>query len=134
VSDKWIAWRLVGDKVDRPNITFTGKWRNELGSIMELIVKGDRVEGKYHTAVGAPGQMEQFDIVGVVNGDLISLVVNWGVYGSVTAWVGEQTADAGGGNERIVTMWQMVNNISEEQEKSSLWGAFMTGSDIFNRI
>jgi hypothetical protein len=101
---------------------------------MDLKITGNQVTGKYDTAVGAPTNIETFDIIGVVNGDLISIVVGWGQYGSITAWVGEHTADAGGGNERIVTMWHLVKNISEDDEKSSLWGAFLAGSDIFKRI
>jgi hypothetical protein len=53
---------------------------------MELKGTGDKVTGKYET--GRAGEIETFDIVGAVNGDLISFTVNWGIYGSITAWVG----------------------------------------------
>lgn len=134
MADQWYSWKTSGTKEDKPSIAFGGKWKNQLGSIMDIKITGNKVTGKYDTAVGAPGNIETFDLIGVVNGDLISFVVDWGVYGSITAWVGEHTADAGGGNERIVTMWHLVKNISEDDEKSSLWGAFLVGSDIFNRI
>ena len=131
---QWFAWKTSGTLEDKPTVVFSGKWKNQLGSVMELQTTGNQVTGKYHTAVGAPTNIELFDIIGVVNGDLISIVVDWGKYGSITAWVGEQTADVGGGNERIVTMWHLVKNISEDDEKSSLWGAFLDGSDIFYKI
>jgi len=129
----WYAWKTEGIEVPKPTIAFQGTWKNELGSKMELKVSNGAVTGLYHTAVGAPGNTESFLLVGRVNGDLISFLVDWGKYGSITAWVGQHTADAGGTNERIQTLWQLVKNVAEGSEENSLWGAFLTGSDTFTR-
>ena len=133
MSDKWLAWKTEGVEVDKPQVDFAGKWKNELGSEMELSVSGSKLTGTYRTGVGAPGNTEEFAISGVVNGDLIAFVVSWEKYGSASAWVGQQTADDGGSNERIETKWQLVENIAESAEKRSLWGSTTTGSDVFTR-
>ena len=132
--EQWLAWKTEGLKVDRPVVNFSGTWNNKLGSTMELEVDAHgNVTGMYRTAVGAPGKYEEFPLRGFTNGDLISFVVNWGRYGSMTAWVGQQTADTGGSDERIETLWHLAKNVSERNENNSLWGAFLTGTNTFTR-
>ncbi|MEW8288604.1 MAG: avidin/streptavidin family protein [Candidatus Thiodiazotropha endolucinida] len=130
---EWYMWKTEGQKVAKPTVNFDGTWENKLGSEMTISVSDGAVTGTYRTAVGAPGDYEEFPITGFANGDLISFVVDWGEYGSITAWVGQQTADDGGGNERIETMWHLAKNIAEKSEKSSLWGSFLTGPNVFTR-
>jgi hypothetical protein len=133
MGEQWLAWKTEGLEVDKPTIDFVGTWKNELKSEMDLEVNGNTVTGQYRTAVGAPGEYEEFDITGVINGDLISFIVSWGNYGSVTAWVGQHTVDETGGNELIETQWQLVKNIAEATEPKALWGDVITGSDVFTR-
>ena len=129
----WYAWETAGKKVRKPKINFSGKWKNKLGSEVEFSVKGSKVTGKYRTAVGAPTPSEEFPLIGVVNGDIISFSVSWGKYGSVTSWVGQHTLDEKQKKESIATMWLLVKNIDETNEPQSLWGAFLTGANSFER-
>jgi hypothetical protein len=133
VSEQWLAWKTEGVETDKPEIDFAGVWKNELKSEMTLEVKGNVVTGKYRTAVGAPGEYEEFDITGTVNGDLISFIVSWGKYGSITAWVGQHSVDESGENDFLETNWQLVKNIGEAAEPKALWGDVITGSDVFTR-
>ena len=134
MSEQWLAWKTEGVKVDRPSVQFEGTWKNKLGSEMVLTVIDNIVTGVYRTAVGAPGEYEEFPLSGFANGDLIAFTVDWEAYGSITAWVGQQTADEGGDNVRIETQWHLVKNIDESQEHNSLWGAFLTGSNTYHRV
>ncbi len=131
MADKWLSWVVKGIEVDKPTVNYNGSWVNELKSYMELRVAGNNVEGTYHTNVGAPGGEEKFPIRGFANGDLISFVVNWEKYGSMTAWVGQHTTDDKGGNPKIETLWQLVKNIDEKSEAMNLWGDVMAGRDVF---
>jgi hypothetical protein len=134
MSDEWFAWKTEGTLVPKPTVVFTGKWKNDLGSEMELALNGNAVAGVYRTAVGAPGNTEEFPIRGFANGDLIAFVVDWQKYGSMTAWVGQQTSDQGGSNERIQMMWQLAKNLAETAEPGGLWGACLVGSNTFVRV
>jgi len=131
---QWYAWGTKGDLVEVPVIPWTGTWENGLDSTMKLKVENGTVSGTYRTEVGAPGNFEEFEMIGTTTGDLISWTVNWGRYGSITSWVGQHTADAGGGNERIVALWQLVKNVAEGVEKENIWGSVLTGAGTFSRI
>jgi hypothetical protein len=133
MTAKWIAWRTTGKKVKRPTVSFTGTWKNDLGSQMRLAVKKGRVTGTYETHVGAPKTGEKFPITGFVNGDLIAFVVSWNKYGSMTSWVGQHTIDPNGANERIETSWHLVKNVEEAVEGPNLWGSCLTGHNTFRR-
>lgn len=115
-----------------PVINFNGKWRNELLSEMDLVVDEiGSVTGKYRTGVGSPSPIQEFDLVGFASGDLLSFTVNFGQFGSLTSWVGQHTVEAGG--EKIQTMWLLAKNVEDSIEPASLWGAVLTGADIFRR-
>jgi hypothetical protein len=117
----------------KPDVNFNGAWVNELGSKMNLSVTEDgKVYGIYQTAVGAPGNWEEFDLVGFASGDLISFTVNFGKYGSLTSWCGQHTDDPHGG-AMIKTMWILAENVPDPQEPKNLWGAVLTGSNTFTR-
>ena len=130
MSEQWRAWKIVGDKVDKPKVNLSGEWTNRLGSTMNLKTNGSKVTGTYRTAVGAPQESKEFPVIGVVNGDLLSFIVDWKEYGSVTAWVGQHTTGEKG-TERIEAMWHLALNVAERQEEQSLWGSVMTGQNIF---
>ncbi len=115
-----------------PSVNFNGTWINELGSKMTLAVAaGGEITGIYKTAVGSPGSLEKFDLVGFASGDLISFTVNFGKYGSLTSWCGQHTDDAAGAI--IKTMWILAQNVPDPQEPKNLWGAVLTGSNNFTR-
>jgi Avidin family len=115
-----------------PTINFNGTWRNELHSEMNLKIdaKGN-VTGKYKTGVGTPAPSEEFDLVGFASGDLLSFTVNFGAYGSLTSWSGQHTNEKG--TELIKTMWLLARNVKDPDEPKNLWGAVLTGYDIFQR-
>lgn len=133
MSEQWLAWKTEGVKEEKPEIDFNGKWKNLLGSEMEIQVHQEQISGHYRTAVGAPGQYEKFPLTGFANGDLISFVVSWEKYGSITAWVGQHARDQDGKNERIETVWYMAKNIGGQSEPGTLWGTFLTGPNTFKR-
>jgi hypothetical protein len=115
-----------------PSVDFNGVWKNELDSEMHLIVDGKGLlSGKYKTGVGAPRPTEEFELVGFASGDLISFTANFGDYGSLTAWVGQQAIE--GGQEVIKTLWHLERNVPDPAEPENLWGAIITGADTFHR-
>jgi len=62
---------------------FSGTWHNTLGSEMNIEVDASgSIKGKFRTAVGRPETAHiwkdrWFDVVGFVNGDSISLAINY---------------------------------------------------------
>jgi hypothetical protein len=118
----------------RPSVDFDGTWFNQHGSKMELQVDDDTgaVNGRYTTAVGAPGKEEWFLLVGFASEDQISFTVNFGKYGSLTSWVGQQTLDSAK-NARIITFWHLTKNVSDQEEPKKMWATVLTGSDVFTR-
>jgi hypothetical protein len=114
------------------NTDFAGVWRNELNSEMELTVAGTSVTGKYRTGVGLPTPAEEFDLVGFISDDQISFTVNFGRYGSLTSWVGQQTRESGTGI--IKTLWLLSRNVADDDEPTKLWGSVLAGADDFRRI
>jgi hypothetical protein len=100
---------------------------------MELFVDGDGdVSGLYRTAVGQPQPTEEFDLKGFVAHDVITFCVNFGKYGSLTAWVGQHTRDRDG-NEVIYTLWHLARNVKDEDEPEDLWASILAGANEFRR-
>jgi hypothetical protein len=113
-------------------VDFSGHWRNQRGSSLELEVDDrGRVSGTFSTAVGVPSPAETFALCGFAQGDLIAFSVGFGVHESVTAWAGQHTI--AGGRERIETLWHLARNIADEDEDRALWAAILTGADSFER-
>lgn len=113
-------------------INFSGKWRNQLRSEMELSVSAEKVTGKYRTGVGLPQPAEEFNLIGFGSGDLLAFVVDFGKYGSLTAWAGQHTFDDAGVGQ-IRTMWHLAKNVKDEDEPTQLWGGVLAGADVFFR-
>jgi hypothetical protein len=110
---------------------FSGKWRNQLGSEMELSVTPEgRVAGQFRSAVGTASHAHSYPLVGFAESDLISFCVSFGGHG-VAAWVGQHTVRQG--RERIATMWHLEQDIPNEQEARWLWSGVRAGSDVFTR-
>lgn len=111
---------------------FSGHWVNELGSYMDLKIDGIVVTGKYVSMVteAGPGPSPQFDIYGSVSGDLINFNVNWGE--EITAWIGHGVIYAGG-RASILTLWQIVHTITDEEDPENQWQTVSAGADEFRR-
>ena len=116
-----------------PLFDFDGRWYNQHASHMDIQVdKNGGVSGSYSTAVGAPGQEEEFQLVGFAAEDQISFTVNFGKYASLTAWAGQATEDADK-NAVILTFWHLTKNIPDPAEPKNQWATVLTGSDVFKR-
>jgi hypothetical protein len=113
---------------------FAGSWFNQHSSEMKLKVSANGVlSGTYRTGVGSPNQKEEFPLTGFVTGDQISFVVNFGKYGSMTAWVGQHFFDQESKTGTIYTFWHLSQDVPDPQEKDKLWASVLTGSDRFSR-
>ena len=113
-----------------PGVDFEGLWKNGLQSEMELSVNGNKVTGKYRANVGAPQPTEEFDLVGWATEDLITFTVNFGKYGSLTAWVGQHT-EVRPGEYEIRTLWHLAKDIPDADEHENLWAAVLAGANTF---
>ena len=99
---------------------FNGKWKNRVGSEMELKVsKNGALTGTYRTGIGLPKPDEEFRLRGFVSGDLIVFCVDFGRYHSLTSWAGQHTQD-GNGKEVIYTLWHLAQNVRDEDEPDDL--------------
>ena len=112
-----------------------GKWYNELGSAMELEVKGNLVSGTYYPAVG--DALGHYAVAGATDAEAlganqaVGLVVAWvneqGNAHSVTAWSGQlQVVD---GEEILRTTWLLTRETEPNQD----WQSTLIGTDTFTR-
>ncbi len=113
----------------------SGLWYNELTSQVEFQVNGNRVIGKYWTAVG--DAVGEYSLIGQINnsnnlGQVIGFVVLWqnefrGA-NAVTTWSGQVQLDDNG-DETIVTTWLLTL----ETDVDSDWKSTLIGKDTFTR-
>lgn len=111
---------------------FSGHWVNELGSYMDLEIDGTVVKGKYVSMVtetGA-GPTSPFDVYGSVSRDLINFAVNWGE--ELTSWIGHGVVYAGG-RVGVLTLWQIVRTVADEEDPENQWKTVTAGADEFHR-
>lgn len=116
--------------VDSPSrgVDFGGRWKNELGSTMELSVIGSVIEGFYKSAVSGDGEPIEGPLRGFAVGDLIAFTV---MYPStaIAAWVGRYRSIEG--RDVIDTLWQMTTK--GEDDKDAFWQSILAGADRFER-
>jgi hypothetical protein len=113
---------------------FSGSWINDLDSVMVISQNGQSITGNYTTAVTALcAQSYTAKLIGTINGDLISFVVNWGAYMSITAWVGQMVNDKDG-KPVIKTLWQMTNEVEDSKEACGVWASILAGADTFRPV
>jgi len=110
---------------------FSGTWRNELGSTMELDVLNGLVNGTYASSTSSGGTPVTGKIKGFAKADLIAVVIRWNIPGaSMTTWVGQ--AERKGG-ERLRTVWHLAHETPDQDEPRELWTSILTGTDLFRR-
>lgn len=109
----------------------SGRWRNRLGSEMELQVSGDRLVGTYHTAVGSPRREASFELAGYAIGDALAFCVDFRPHGSVGSWTGHRTLDDDG--ERLMALWHLAGPVDRPRE-ADLWRGTLSGADEFRRV
>ena len=108
-------------------IDFTGPWNNELKSKVHFVQTGSVLAGTYESHVSSTGGTTIGDLLGYVDGDLISFVVHWRDFQAITAWVGQLQPDAQ--VETINTLWQMTKQVAAGDE----WASISAGTDTFTR-
>ena len=110
-------------------IDFSGDWVNELKSVMRLKQQSGSLSGTYESAVsggdGGGGGTTVGDLVGYVDGNLISVVVHWRDFQAITAWVGQIDPTT----QTINTLWQMTKAVDPGSE----WASINAGADYFTR-
>ena len=109
---------------------FSGHWKNELKSTMDLTVSGSAVTGTYTSHVSGGGGPITGPIVGFVSGHTISFIVNW-PSASITAWVGHLVKERH--HEVIETLWQLATPTTNPNDPTELWESVFAGADRFHR-
>lgn len=107
-------------------IDFTGTWINQLKSEARINQVNGRLTGEYESSDSASGTKTIGDVVGFVDGDLISWVVHWRDFQAITAWVGQLEPSAPG---ELKTLWQMTKQVDPGKE----WASINAGADVFFR-
>ena len=117
-----------------PTVDFSGRWKNQRGSIVELHqdASSGALTGHYTTYVGGPGGRPfTRTVVGQARGDQVTFYVDWSPY-SMTGWVG-QLLSAYGGDESLDTMWVNTVNVPNADEPADGWSGVRNGGDRFVR-
>ena len=109
-------------------IDFSGSWKNELKSTMHLTQNGSSLSGTYESMVSSSDSSTTGDLLGYVDGDLISFVVHWRDFQAITAWVGQ--CEPNTDNKKISTLWQMTKQVEAGDE----WASINAGADEFTKI
>jgi hypothetical protein len=102
-----------------PSVDFSGKWYNQRGSEMDLMVDGSIVTGTCKTKIASPNRQDSFDLTGFATGDLISFTMNFGKFGTLTSWAG-QYAKEGEEPEMIHTCFVAAIDVAETREPYAL--------------
>ncbi|HEX8418487.1 MAG TPA: avidin/streptavidin family protein [Sphingomonas sp.] len=123
-QEKALARAKVGTGA---TIDFAGTWENELRSEVVLIQANGVLSGTYESAVSSGGTKTAGDLVGYVDGDLISFTVHWRDFQAITSWVGQLIP--GTAKDTIKTLWQMTKQVDPGGE----WASINAGSDTFTR-
>jgi hypothetical protein len=111
-------------------VSFAGRWHNELKSTMTLRVHGTTVTGKYTSYVSSTGATVSGPITGFVNGHTIAFTVRWPVP-SITAWVGQLVRERG--RDVLETLWQLTSEVENPGDATELWNSVNCGADRFVR-
>ena len=132
---EWVLAQVEGGdtQTERRASAIEGRWKNRLGSIMELTVTDNhRIGGTYQTSVGVLDPDTKFHVTGFVERDAVSFVVDFGRLGSVASWSGHHVSDENG--ERLLTLWHLAQRVRDAHDESDTWGSLTAGSDEFVRL
>jgi hypothetical protein len=131
VLAQW-ARRIPASASAPPEATtvLSGRWTNEYGSVADIAVDGDRIDGTYTSTVGSAGGPLTGPITGFVRGDTVAFAVLWPAHmRSITSWVG-QVVDVEGTAE-LRTLWQLIVDVPDAEEATGLWTTVHAGADTF---
>lgn len=105
-----------------------GQFSNARGSVLSLQPgPGGTLTGTFRSAVGNVEAARRFPVIGVVNGDVVGFVVDFGAAGSVGSWSGQLRGD------ELVCLWHLSREVKDADEAMGLWSSVLTGSDAFVR-
>ncbi|KTF39451.1 avidin/streptavidin family protein [Xanthomonas translucens] len=112
-----------------------GDWGNQLGSTLRItaVQPSGQLSGTYTSPSGTTGSA--YPLIGWFTNPVagstassnlpaITFSVQWGSYGSMTAWVG--TCDPSSGVPTITTVWHLARTSSQYS-----WDHLLTNSDVF---
>jgi Avidin family len=121
----------------QPRPSFSGTWRNELGSIMRLRVSGSVVSGRYASHVSTQRRPVSGPITGYVHGFVIGWVVQWPRSqetgkASITSWAGQYVRERG--KPVIQTLWFLTEEVDPLENPKALWDSVNAGADRFVRV
>lgn len=118
--------------------TVSGRWINQNGSVLDIEVASGTLTGNYCSRKGRSASGKVYPLVGVINGDVLSFIVNWqdseDNLESITSFTGRIQRDAAG-VKAIHTMWVLVRRWENENrtKETGVWNSFLTNSDVFER-
>lgn len=132
LHEKALSIALSGPNKEGSSARWLGRWKNQMGSTMDLAVSGNDITGSYTTATSGLGDGGQLTgaLKGYAAGDLISFVVLW-PGGSLTAWTGQLINDDSA--PVIRTLWHLVTDVPDAAEPKQLWTSTFSGADEFSR-
>jgi hypothetical protein len=108
-----------------------GRWYNQHGSELDVTLDADgRLHGTFRSGVGFPQAEEEFAVVGFASGELLSFVVSFSRYDSITSWTGH--FGERDGTETIYALWHMTVGLPPGHEQQ-LWQGIWSGADTFVR-
>lgn len=120
------------DAVGSSLVKLTGKWVNELGSVMTITSQTDDglLSGLYLSKVSEGHKEVEGKLTGYVAGDSVGFVVDWSPsYDSTASWSGKILAGPGK-TPYIYTLW----TLSKHLDDADWWDSFSSGSDHFTAI
>jgi hypothetical protein len=100
----------------------TGKWINQNGSVLHIdVVNNDQqVVGRFESKKGRSAVGTEYPMVGVRNGELLSLLVDF------------RTADG----KVLHTQWILARQFedSDQTNPTQPWNTFLTNADVFHFV
>jgi hypothetical protein len=96
---------------------------------MDLICRGRRVDGSYHTTFQEAKGREIFPLTGYFQDDLISFTVHFAGHGSLACWVGELGSDESGASV-LRTAWLLTDRLKQDDERATA----LSGNNEFRRL
>ena len=111
---------------------FTGTWKNQNSSVLELTQSGDSISGRFDSGVGDDGNTIWVEVSGRTLGDVVTFNAIYSSYKTVISWVGQLTIESG--TEIIKTQWLHVSDIPDDQEQDWMWFTNRIGADVFSKI
>ncbi len=109
-----------------------GIWHNQHKSQIELScgLEG-QLTGVFKTQ-SPQGNLEEFELTGYCNKDVVTFCVNFANHGSVTAWVGQLVTEHK--VPVLKTLWHMSMEMGKyECDDNRSWKSILSGADTFYR-